>query len=134
MNPAGRAVAIWLEGPVGRYSAAGAVRTEGSATFAAPETLGPGAYDASRTDPQVGVAEDGRAVAVWGFPGPQNYGVLTAGRPAAGPWSTPAQLSGGQYAGRVALATAYSGRSVAAWTEDSPPHDGGIFAAVGNAG
>jgi hypothetical protein len=88
MDPAGAALAIWIQGE--RLLSA---RRPAGGTFGAVEDLGPArdwGAGASRISPSVTVDAGGRALAVWLAPGSR---LMAATRPPDGPWSAPVELS-----------------------------------------
>ena len=126
VDPQGNAVAIWQRFKSRNVIAVqSAVRPVGG-SWQAPVELSASDQDSS-THPQVAVAANGDAVAVWKNDGVSSFIVKAAARPAGGGWQAPVDISAaGPHAPRTVLGQVFPtvavdarGDAVAVW--DYPP-------------
>jgi hypothetical protein len=92
LDPAGNAVAVWVQATGGDQQVMASTRPAGG-PWGAPVALS--LAGAPAVHPQVVLEGDGRATAVWfRATGPDTYGLQTSTRTAAGTWTTPTDLPG----------------------------------------
>jgi hypothetical protein len=114
LDAAGNAVAVWSQASGGELQVVASSRPSGGA-WSTPVPLS--AAGAAAVHPEVVLADDGRATAVWfRATGPSTYALQSSFRSAAGAWTSAADLPGtSDVASRAALALRPGGAVVLVW-------------------
>ena len=110
----GSASAVWRRSNGANYIVQAASRPAGGSWGAATDLSAPGQN--ADIDPQIAMASDGSATAVWSRSNGANSIIQAATRPAGGSWGAPTDLSAtGQSAFYPEIAVASDGSATAVW-------------------